>query len=78
MRSLSFIPGVSGSTKQFNGSAYVNTTFIPGLDISYFFTEHIAAELILATTKNQVKVNNSSLGDLDLGTVRLLPPVLTL
>lgn len=78
LRGLAFMPDVGGTTEQFGGNADVDTTFIPELDISYFFTEHIAAELVLATTKNQVKVNDSTIGDLDLGTVRLLPPVLTL
>ncbi len=40
--------------------------------------DHFAAELILATTKHTVEIKNSTSGDLDLGTVRLIPPVLTL
>jgi outer membrane protein len=78
LRALSFNPDVDGTTDQFAGSANVDSTVIPELDISYFFTDNIAAELILATTKNRVKVDNSTLGDLNLGTVRLLPPTLSL
>ncbi len=51
---------------------------MPELDFTYFFTANIAAELILATTKHSVEVRNSTAGDLALGTVRLVPPVLTL
>jgi outer membrane protein len=43
------------------------------LDFSYFFTDNIAAELILAVTNHDVKA-----GDVDLGDVWLLPPTLTL
>ena len=78
LRALSFNPDVDGTTDQFGGSADVDSAVIPELDISYFFTKNIAAELILATTKNRVKVDNSTLGDLNLGTVRLLPLTLGL
>jgi len=51
---------------------------VPELDISYFFTENIAAELILATNSHDVSVSGTTLGEVDLGNVSLLPPTLTL
>ncbi|MFM2476587.1 OmpW/AlkL family protein [Celerinatantimonas sp. MCCC 1A17872] len=60
------------------GSADVNNDVVPELDFSYFFTDHIAAELIAGTTKHDVKWNAGSSSKVDLGTVRLLPPTLTL
>ena len=48
------------------------------LDFSYFLSDNLALELIAATTKHRVSVKQSSAGHLDLGTVRTLPPVLTL
>lgn len=59
------------------GSADVNNDVIPELDFSYFFTDHIAAELIAGTSKHKVKWNTGA-GKADLGSVRLLPPTLTL
>jgi outer membrane protein len=59
----------------------VDSNTIPELDISYYFTDNIAAELILAVgTRHDVKVsgNGGVLADRDLGSVNLLPPVLTL
>lgn len=59
----------------------VSDKVIPELDISYYFTKNIAAELILATgTKHNVRVKNDALatvGNQDLGSVNLLPPTLT-
>ena len=59
----------------------VSEKMIPELDISYYFTKNIAAELILATgTRHNVRVNDDQLatvGDQDLGSVNLLPPTLT-
>jgi len=59
----------------------VSDKVIPELDISYYFTNNIAAELILATgTRHNVRVDGDALttvGDQDLGSVNLLPPTLT-
>jgi outer membrane protein len=63
------------------GSVDISDQYVPELDISYFFNKHIAAELILATTKHDVKATNvSAVGgaDVDLGDVWVLPPTLTL
>ena len=43
-----------------------------------FVTKNIAVELILATTLHTASVVKSTLRSVDLGTVRLLPPTLTL
>jgi len=60
----------------------VDDNVIPELDISYYITKNIAAELILALgTKHDVKVSGDSggvIGDQNLGEVNLLPPTLTL
>lgn len=53
---------------------------IPELDISYYFTKNIAAELILALgTRHDVDVSGSggALSTHKLGSVNLLPPTLT-
>lgn len=59
----------------------VDSNTIPELDISYYFTKNLAAELILALgTKHDVSVSGSG-GDMrrrGLGEVNLLPPTLTL
>ncbi len=60
----------------------VDDNVIPELDISYYITKNIAAELILALgTKHDVKISGDSagvIGDQNLGEVNLLPPTLTL
>ena len=59
----------------------VDSNIIPELDISYYFTKNIAAELILATgTRHDVSVKGDSgtvVGNQNLGSVNLLPPTLT-
>lgn len=51
----------------------ISNSFVPELDFSYFFTDMIAAELILGTTRHDVKTANG----IDMGHVWLLPPTLT-
>jgi outer membrane protein len=59
----------------------VSDKVIPELDISYYFTKHIAAELILALgTRHNVSISGDAagvVGDQGLGSVNLLPPTLT-
>lgn len=80
MRALAFITDTDGTTDIATGGgrARTNNDFIPELDFTYFFTDNIAAELILAYTQHSVEVLGSGAGNLDLGSVKLLPPILSL
>ncbi len=73
VRAVHFDPVANGTT-DLGGDAWVGHDNVPELDFTYFFTDNIAAELILATTRNKVIVK----GVADLGKVSLIPPVLTL
>lgn len=70
LRGIGFMTETDGTTDALGGDARTSDDYVPELDFSYFFTKHIAAELILATTKHRVYVDNSSSGNLDLGSVR--------
>lgn len=78
LRGIGFLTETDGTTDALGGDARTSNDYVPELDFTYFFTKNIAAELILATTKHRVYVDNSTGGDLDLGSVWALPPVLTL
>jgi len=60
----------------------VDSNVIPEVDVSYYFTKNIAAELILAIgTRHDVSIKGDSLatiGNQPLGSVNALPPTLTL
>ncbi|WP_416899450.1 MAG: OmpW/AlkL family protein [Minwuia sp.] len=51
---------------------------MPELDFTYFFTDNIAAELILATTRHQIKGQGALGGINNAASAWLLPPTLTL
>ena len=66
------------------GGVDIGDQYVPELDITYFFTKNIAAELILAVTPHDVDAVNVTVpgaldnATVDLGDVWLLPPTLTL
>ena len=78
LRGLAVIPNEDLSAKGVPGSdASISNAYVPELDISYFFTPNIAAELILGTTPHDVS-GRGALAGADIGSVWLLPPTLTL
>jgi len=78
VRGIAAIADESADIEAVEGDVDVGSSIVPELDISYFFTENIAAELILATTNHNVEAVDTALGDVDLGDVWLLPPTVTL
>lgn len=81
-RALGVVPDEGGAGNDgaalVGGDTKLTSDIVPELDFTYFFTDNIAAELILATTQHTASLTGSTLGNLDLGTVRLLPPTLNL
>jgi outer membrane protein len=67
-----FVTGIKGSDL-----SYSNTT-VPELDISYYFNDNLAAELILGTTFANVHGEGSIAALGKVGKVWLLPPTATL
>lgn len=78
LRALGIIPDDSSSQiTTIGGEASVDSAVTLDLDIVYFFTENIAAELTLTYAEHDVTAENTRLGNIDLGSLDLLPPTLT-
>ncbi len=75
-RALGLIPeNNSSSISKIGGSVSATAQAAPELDLSYFFTDNIAVELIAATTRHDISAVNSAVGSkLDVGSVWALPP----
>lgn len=56
----------------------IDSSIVPELDISYFFTRNIAVELILGVTPHDVNGGGPTLAGDQIGSVWLLPPTLLL
>ncbi|MEM6902817.1 MAG: OmpW family outer membrane protein [Pseudomonadota bacterium] len=70
-------PDEDASVDTIGGTVDIDEQVVPEVDFSYFITDHIALELIAAVTPHDVTATNTSLGNVDLGDVLLLPPTLT-
>lgn len=73
LRGIDVVPQES-SSGTIAGHATAGDNVVPELDISYFFTDHISTELILATSRHDIGWQP---GGLNLGHVWALPPTLT-
>jgi outer membrane protein len=71
VRAVNLDPSNSDSTGLGLG---INSKVIPEVDVSYFFTPHIAAELVLTVPQKQTVSSNG----VAIGSLRHLPPTLTL
>jgi outer membrane protein len=79
VRAIGVIPqDSSSSVSVIGGRVETTSTPAPEVDLSYFFTDSIAAELIAASTRHEVAAVRTSLGKVDVGAVWVLPPTLTL
>jgi len=77
LKVLNLDPDVD-STVSIGGGAVVDDDTVPELDIRYFITDTIAVEAIFGTTEHKVSAKNTALGDVNLGTIKVLPPTFTL
>lgn len=85
VRGIGVVPNESASIGIIGGDVSLSNALVPELDFTYYFTKNIAAELILGTTKHDVSTVGSDISaiggptsyNVDLGSVRLLPPTLT-
>lgn len=73
LRAINVSPQETSSTSN-GGEITADPQTVPELDISYFFTDSISAELILATSKHDM---GEVAPNVDLGSVWVLPPTLT-
>lgn len=77
-RIVGVIPQEDSTIQTIGGEIEAEGDYVPEVDFSYFFTDHIAAELIAATSKHDMGASNTTLGNVDAGDVWVLPPTLTL
>jgi outer membrane protein len=75
---LGVLPHSGGRVDAIGGKPEASDTMTPQLDATWFATPNLSLNLIAATTRHDVHVRNSAIGDVDLGRVWLLPPTLTL
>lgn len=79
LRAIGVFPqNTSSSVSVIGGHVDVTATPAPELDLSYFLTNHLAVELIAASTRHEISATGTVLGRVDVGSTYILPPTLTL
>lgn len=78
LRAVMVQPVEDGTAEAIGGDLSVNKSYMPEADFSYFFTNNIALELIATVTQHDLELKNTAVGDVDLGSTRVLPPTLLL
>ncbi|GAB5387334.1 MAG: OmpW family protein [Alphaproteobacteria bacterium] len=77
-RAIGISPDEDADIDPIGGNVDADFAPTPELDFTYFLSDHFALELIAATSKHDVEAQGTTLGDVDLGDVWVLPPTLTL
>ncbi len=75
---IGVLPTNGGNVSLIGGTPTASNTATPQLDFTYFLRPNIALNLIAATSRHEVTVQNSALGTVRLSHVWALPPTLTL
>lgn len=73
LRAIDVMADGDGSVRQNGLKTDVDHAITPEVDLTYFFTKNIAAELIAATSEHEIDA-----GSFNLGEAWILPPTLTI
>lgn len=77
LRGIGVLPDESSSITVIGGKVDATDSYVPEIDLTYFITRNFAVELIAATTRHSITAQGTSLGNVPVGRVWLLPPTLT-
>lgn len=77
LSAIGVLPTKGGRVDVIGGTPTASNSATGQLDFTYFFTDMIAVNLIAATTRHEVSVRDSAIGNVSLGHVWALPPTLT-
>jgi outer membrane protein len=74
---LNLAPDVK-SVVSIGGEAKIASDTVPEIDVRYFITDNLSLETMFGFTEHKLSAVGTALGDLDLGSTKVLPPTITL
>ena len=74
---LNLAPDVK-SVVSIGGEAKIASDTVPEIDVRYFITDNLSLETMFGVTEHKLSAVGTALGDLDLGSTKVLPPTITL
>ncbi len=79
LRAIGVLPqNFSSSVSVIGGHVDTTDQAAPEADLSYFINDHFSVEAIAATTRHEVSAGGTSIGNVDVGSLWVLPPTVTL
>lgn len=72
------LPEESAKISVIGGDVDISDEYVPSLQLEYFFSDHISAELLCCVARHDVGAVNTALGPVNLGKVTHFPPTVTL
>jgi outer membrane protein len=78
LRAIGVLPqNFSSSVSVIGGHVDATDQAAPEVDLSYFINNHFSVEAIAATTRHEVSATGTAIGNVDVGSVWVLPPTVT-
>ena len=71
------LPDESASISTIGGDVDISDEWVPSVQIEYFFTDNISAELLCCMARHEVKATGTALGTVPLGKISHFPPTVT-
>lgn len=79
LRVIDVIPeNFTSSVTVIGGHVNASQQVAPEIDLSYFLTDHFSVEAIAASTRHNVSASGTAAGHVNVGSVWVLPPTITL
>ncbi len=71
------LPDESANISVIGGDVDISDEYVPSLQLEYFFTDKISAELLCCIARHDVKATGTALGTVNLGKISHFPPTVT-
>ncbi|MEZ5939267.1 MAG: OmpW family outer membrane protein [Hyphomonadaceae bacterium] len=72
------LPDESANISVIGGDVDISDEYVPTVQLEYFFTDNVSAELLCCMARHDVKAVGTALGTVNLGKVSHFPPTVTL
>lgn len=70
-------PDESATISTIGGDVRISDEWVPSVQLEYFFTDHVSAELLCCMARHEVRATGTALGTVPLGKISHFPPTLT-
>jgi outer membrane protein len=72
------LPDEEAAIRPIGGTVDISDEYVPSVNLEWFFTDNVSAELICCIAPHNVKAVGTAAGTVDLGEITLFPPTVTL